>query len=443
VKDHNAYFGHPPRDLTISASENACSAALALLTCKVTLGGQAGPEWVRDRWTNVDKTQEHTTFRKLTWLLERVRHVDEQLSQWHPVDTHDHEDYVNCERCAPPAPQIKYIREKKETIAVEDQAQAGEHERRLKRRPNPFVTQLRLVDDKTGVVRIGINIPSLLHRAASRLPRRNVSEQITLSWRLDTSFTPTAVLELPRFTIPSNNQDMEHGQPPSFVLPLRKEQRRSLSWMIHRESALVEPFIEEEISEAVLAPLGWRAEGRAQRSVHTSGGVLADQVGYGKTAIMLGLIDCTAKSIENAFGKTKLIPGKIRVKASLILVPAHLTGQWSSEVTKFTDKRFKVVTIKTVTNLKACKIRTLQDADIIIVASSIFHSNAYLKNLRLLAAADAPFPSTDGRHFNAQLAKILSALKIQTDRLQHEGSLAVLKETKVAESRCASLHLGL
>ena len=130
------------------------------------------------------------------------------------------------------------------------------------------------------------------------------------------------------------------------------------------------------------------------------------------------------------------------MKASLILVPAHLTGQWSSEVTKFTNKRFNV-TIKTVTNLKACKIRSLQDEDIIIVASSIFHSNVYLKNLRLLAAADAPFPSTDGRHFNAQLAKILSALEIQTDRLQHEGSLAVLKETKVAESRCTLLHLGL
>jgi hypothetical protein len=53
-----------------------------------------------------------------------------------------------------------------------------------------------------------------------------------------------------------------------------------------------EPFIVEEVVEQVLPALKWRAEGRAQREQLVRGGVLADEVGYGKTAIILGVIDC-------------------------------------------------------------------------------------------------------------------------------------------------------
>ena len=46
----------------------------------------------------------------------------------------------------------------------------------------------------------------------------------------------------------------------------------------------------------VLSPLiRWHAEGCARRPVRVRGGVLDDQVGYGKTAISLGLIDCAYK----------------------------------------------------------------------------------------------------------------------------------------------------
>ncbi len=53
----------------------------------------------------------------------------------------------------------------------------------------------------------------------------------------------------------SNKLDKEHKQPPHFKTPLRKEQLRSLEWMILQESPEAAPFIEEEISEAILDPL--------------------------------------------------------------------------------------------------------------------------------------------------------------------------------------------
>ncbi len=232
----------------------------------------------------------------------------------------------------------------------------------------------------------------------------------------------------------SNKLDKEHKQPPHFKTPLRKEQLRSLEWMILQESPEAAPFIEEEISEAILDPLGWRAEGRAQRPMHIRGGVLADQVGYGKTAITLGLIDCTSKSVAKDFKNKGQIPGKIHVKGSLIIVPPHLTRQWASEVKKFAGDHFEVHVISTVADLNRTKIEDIQDADIIVVASNLFKSNVYLENLQLLAGA-GELPSKDGRHFNAQLKKILTALKSQVDTLKDKGSLAVLSEMKAAQKR--------
>ena len=90
--------------------------------------------------------------------------------------------------------------------------------------------------------------------------------------------------------------------------------------------------------------------------------------------------------------------------------------------------------ISTVSNLNSVKIEDVQDADLIIVASNIFKSNVYLDNLQLLAGA-GELPSKEGRHFNAQLERVLSSLKKQVDLLREEGSLAVLKELKNAQKR--------
>lgn len=258
---------------------------------------QAGPEWPHGQWGEVDRVHERKTFKGIAWLTERIRHVDGHFRSWQPVDMPC--GLINCERCAPTAPTITWSKSKQKMVAIENTIEAGAYERSLKRRPSPFVTQLKLDEDGVGTVRVGLNVPSLLHRAMSRLPSTNRSEPISLSWRLDTDFTPSAQFKFPKFILDSNKNDAEHAQPPNFKTDLRVEQLRSLTWMLNREAIDAAPFIEEEVSEAVLDPLGWRAEGRAQRPIHVRGGVLADQVGYGKTAITLALIDCTSKQVKN------------------------------------------------------------------------------------------------------------------------------------------------
>lgn len=416
----------------MAVDTDACARAVALLSCTVPLSDGAGPEWPRQDWREVDKLNERTTFRSLAWLLERIRHVNDKLLAWQTTEMP--EELHQCQRCAPTPPTIKWTKAGKKITAIEDYQEAGQYERNLKLRPSPFVTQLRL-EQNIGVVKVGLNIASLLHRALSSLPSENRPERPSLSWRLDTDFAPAVKIQHPPFTLKSNRSDPEHTQPPNFKLDLRKEQLRSLTWMLEREATDVPPFVEEEIAEAILEPLGWRAEGRAQRPVKVRGGVLADQVGYGKTAITLGLIDCSHQKVKREFESKENILGKISVKATLAIVPPHLTRQWKSEAEKFAPGRFKnVVVISTATNINSLTIEAVQKADLVIVASNLFQSTVYLGNLESFAAGGA-LPSQDGRYFNARLEICLEALKKQVELLKTDGPNSVMKAMREARRR--------
>ncbi|CAE7818718.1 RAD5B [Symbiodinium sp. CCMP2592] len=85
--------------------------------------------------------------------------------------------------------------------------------------------------------------------------------------------------------------------------PLREEQLRSLAWMYAQEA---------------------RSEG-------LRGGLLADKMGYGKTATTIGLL-----SEDRASNSPSPRPwGYIKNPATLIMCPAHLVEQWEEEFFKF------------------------------------------------------------------------------------------------------------
>jgi SNF2-related domain len=381
-------------------------------------------------WQLVDAVHARTVFQSLAWIIERIKNIDGHVDSW--VDIQDQDQIHNCERCAPTPPCLIWKKFDRKVKAVEDQSQAGAYEQALKHRPSAFVTQLKF-DEETGMgnVRIGVNVPSLVHRAVSRLPTEHRPEAPHLSWKLTTDYTPPAKLHLPKFRLSGNKHDPEHAQPRHFRIPLRPEQLRSLDWMIKQESRDAPAFIEEEISEAVLEPLSWRAEGRAQRPVHVRGGVLADEVGYGKTAITLGLIDSAPPTDADA-PSSDIARGRIPVKGTLVVVPPHLTRQWASEVQKFCGKKFEVVVISTAANLNSLTIENIQDADIVVVASNLFKSSVYLANLEAFSTAGT-LPTQEGRYFNARLKQALSALGSQVELLQKDGATAVADKIEEAE----------
>lgn len=419
-KINEGVFATPgPNGLRVRVSNDDCKSANAVLTCQVFLRGQAENIWPEGVWREVDKIHERNTFESLAWLTERLRSMP-HLSRWNDIELP--ENYSNCERCAPTPPHLKWIRKANKYVPREDPKQAAPYERALKNRPAPFVTQLTLErsssGEQTGMLRIGLNIPTLVHRALSRLPSEGRSERPLLSWRLTTDYIPESKLVLPPFNLTSNKEDGQFTQPPNFILKLRPEQLRSLTWMMDQEKESTPPFIEEEISEALLTHLNWKAEGKAERPIHIRGGVLADQVGYGKTAITLGLIDCSRPTIEVPSN----LRGNIPTKATLIVVPPHLTNQWPSEIRKFTgESSYRVLKIQTQSDLNKTTIQQIMDADILVVASTLFKSDKYLSNLAGFAATNNP-PASEGRRFNAWQKIALAELGGQVNDLRDGGA---------------------
>jgi hypothetical protein len=196
-------------------------------------------------------------------------------------------------------------------------------------------------------------------------------------------------------------------------------------------------FVEEEISEAALPSLGWRAEGKAERPVMIRGGVIADQVGYGKTIISLALIAET-KALP---APTPAPPGLINLKATLIVVPGHLSKQWPSEIERFTGKTFRLVVIQNMQDLKSKSISELSKADIIVIASEIFESDAYWERFEYLSGQPEGWlnDKQGGRFFVDRLETAMKTLGEQVEVLQGEdgaeGVEAKLEQRKAAAVR--------
>ncbi|KAJ3042657.1 hypothetical protein HDV00_006936 [Rhizophlyctis rosea] len=306
-------------------------------------------------------------------------------------------------------------------VPIEDVVQAGAYEQAMKRRPQPFIVQL---NEKNGMghVRIGVNVVSLLHRATASLPAniRSDSDHLQLLWRLTTDEKPAPLKKL---QLTSNKLDPAYSQPPNFQVKLRPEQLRSLHWMVKQEEAIEPTFVEEEVAEAELGSLGWRVEAKAARPALIRGGVLADEVGYGKTAITLGLID-VARSKRDATLPT--LKGIVSVKATLIVVPGHLVKQWPTEIQKFLGKSFSdkhVKVISTVANLNKLTIADVEQAEVIVMASSVFKSAKYLENFADFSGAGGRLPTSakGGRHFETRYETMIAALRERVSKLSEGG----------------------
>ncbi|GKT49113.1 DNA repair protein RAD5 [Colletotrichum spaethianum] len=122
------------------------------------------------------------------------------------------------------------------------------------------------------------------------------------------------------------------------------------------------------------------------------GGVLAHDIGYGKTIVTLGLVDFSAANPENEansiqertlwLGSTSLI----HLKATLVIVPPHIVSQWAKETVRFVgrDSRGRgngLLTVHVVTRPADVVREKLIVADIIVVSSTFIYSDKIMEKL--------------------------------------------------------------
>ena len=304
-------------------------------------------------------------------------------------------------------------------------------------------------DNENGLLMaIACNPVSLAFHAFGRLPPGSMSRRFMIDSSLDPTDSHTKYAwrvvaheekstgHFPKLTFTSNKQDSEASQPPCFKHPLRKEQLRSLEWML-RQEASSEPFYEKEVEEAILPNINWRAEGRAKRPIIVRGGIIADevrglhspvvcldcmahpkfrccrtgQVGYGKTAITLGLIATTTCPRPSKKEATPL--GLFQTQATLVIVPGHLMGQWPNEIKKFLGSKKSLIAIRNMQDFNKVTLEDLLKCDIVIANFTVLSNEKYFTRLARLSGLDpstVPNDKVGGRHFNAIYTRVFNSI---------------------------------
>lgn len=410
-------------------------------------------------------------FKSLAFVTSRLT-IPNVLSQaWLPLEsTLDQRIHGEpCQKCAPAKPRVKWSvitkGGRQQYVPIEDGKQASVYEQALKKRPSPWKVHLCAEPGKVSTecssrtlqLRIGCNAASLAHRALAMFPQslarefgKAARESMSFDWRIVPHVEKQSG-SFPKLRFTSNKETPPAEQPPRFQkYDLRPEQLRSLSWMLAQEAS-EEPFMEEEVTESILPNMNWRAEGRVRRPVFVRGGIIADEVGYGKTAITLGLIDA-APSVNGAppDPPKHISNGWMRTHATLVIVPSHLMGQWPKEIDKFLGEAHKrVLVIKDMTGFNKLTSEKVQSADIVVVNFTVLSNDTYFSRLARLAGVNHnSLPrcgKTGGKHFNAVYNECLTGLAKRVSMMKEDCSRvfdsiendAFLHATKELEAKSA------
>ncbi|EEH52499.1 SNF2 super family [Micromonas pusilla CCMP1545] len=435
--------GVPKNAKALSSRAGGCQAAVAIMKAKVPLAEVDASAWPEDEFETLQNDRSSEVFQRLAWFTSRLA-LPSEVRSFTTLD----EKRLNsnacggakcpeaCPRCAPSPPVLQWTCKAGESkiTAREDPRQAAAYEQALKRRPAPFVVQWRktaaAAGKKLGELVIAVNPATLAHRALANVysgvaKERSAAPQAedkpTVEWQVVKHEEREAAVALADFTLKSNRSDAKAPQPKGWntKFPLRPEQLRSLGWMIRQEQT-TEPFVEEEVAESVHPALGLRMDGRARVERLVRGGIIADQVGYGKTAITIGAILASEIKfpLPNAMAKPV---NAIPTKATLVLAPSQLLKQWPREVEKFSaEGRLVTLVIRTVADISHYTVQDFQRADVVICATSVLRSPLYFERLARLAGV-ASLPQCKaagaGRHFAASYRDCLDKLETQCERL--------------------------
>ncbi|KAK0920174.1 hypothetical protein LTR91_001035 [Friedmanniomyces endolithicus] len=427
--------------MTVSENEN-CDQAKYIIGCHVQ-------HQARDIDTTagiVDVTKDAAFIAGHVWLFEIMQRQIE-LDTWHPISS----DAAcgSCQACAPSKPQLKWKldTDKKTLKAYEDVSMANEYERAFKARTEPIVvTSAR--NDHGYTVNFGINVVSLAHRAAARLPGGSSNHDAVGQWKLDTS-SGSSVLTSPKFKLVANT-----GHPPDVKLGMQVElfpnQRLVLAWMQKQEQGV--DFFVEEAEEAVAKTTGWRAEVRISAPITVRGGICADHPGFGKTLTSLALVHAqyseagsSGTKISNGLSarRDETSPGLLVSSATVIVCPATLAQQWLDEIRDKIGSVSGVLTVFKITDLARYSIPDFQDAKIILVNRSILGSEQYAERLAAFAAVPGPATKTGGRAFSQWLRFANEKVPEHVRLLQGNGRDSLRQHIQVTyRQHMESSHAG-
>ena len=407
-------------DLPPSISMDCKDSYLPLLECSVpaTANELALEKGV---WNSSNLLDSSDMLKRFAWLLQRTVSIT-HFEEWRVFNFEGSDFNTDCRVCAPEKPHLIWALDTKGKLRpYEKPEEAALYEKGVKTRPPLFLGYTILDDNDKVNLHLCLNIPALLHRAIGKLLNH---DKLSLQWRLCIDTAGFVRSQLPELRSRNNENNVGHSQPPRFNLKLRSEQLQSLSWMVSQESDDAPPFEEEEFVEALLPTINWRAEGRALTKRQVRGGILADDIGYGKSAISLALIDVQFEADSKTVPDS--VDGAIPTNATLIIIPDHICEQWQQEINKFLGQKHRVVSLLTTASVARSTIRDVQTADIVVVSHAILNGLSYSQKMEMFAGASELPVLKCGRIFDEWLNDAMVGLREHVNLLVNHGSVAAL-----------------
>lgn len=409
--------------VSLAAPANALNISRAL-------SPSLAPPTLSASWQVVTLGKSSSEMNDVAWAVQKIASRT-QFLDWNVLTVGGQRpmnDTTLCHTCDPPAPGIIWGRDREGRVTpYENPKGAATYERAAKSKPAPFVLLRRVDEDGNAELRFALNIQSLAHQAYGRLVDRCNRFRIEFQWRLVGNTNDWGRTSHPSFTLLDNKKDDAYPQPPNFKLQLRQDQLRSLTWMVSQEVDDISPFVEEETEEALLPLMSWRAEVKVIMPREVRGGVLCDEVGYGKTAIILGLIDSQHEQDMVRMSEAPVITGQLASKATLLVVPHNVFKQWADEIDKFLGKTYTLKRISTPKALSKLSVKDICEADIILVPWSIFNNTAYYQVMRYFTGTPK-VPERPGRNFDSWFKDASRSLRRVVQVLQEKGPEGYLKE---------------
>ena len=433
----------------ISNHQNCQDASTLIFSCQIPWYDGAPDGQSQTGRCIINQDNQVRMIADLDWLTERLPPHIYITADWQNMHCKD-ANHI-CPRCAPVKPEIEWAilykqkdsdsndpnkkdhsegndtapqeDEEKDPVPRENRKSAGRYEQAFKTRPSPFtITMERLSENpKMQELEIAVSIRSLAHRAIASLPNLPYHARgvIDVSWKMTRSSQESIVREKLK---PFELLNCDEEEPRDWFFEntpfrLRQDQARSFQWMISRDSKEVLPFSETAFEESISHHIGFKLEARAVRKRKSRGGIVADDVGFGKTVTILALIQNRKDeaAIDYVGIRTELVP----LKATLIILPPTLVDQWNDEISKFLP-RYKVLQITSLSDLERSTIGEFQDSDIVLVSVTILGQKYAKYTSRFAELAGRPGMNglkTD-REYSAWLADALPRLKNTTTKLQ-------------------------